>query len=145
MRDEVKEYLRRLRKDFEKHQGLKNYAEENGNEAGHRFWNLLREDLMRLKPDSLVDYLDNPSSRLAEIKNGDNCFVTDLLDKYKIKDLDDEVKRYWQEALIIFCLEKDVAWKVNKMKTRKATEPRAKGMATEEKNRLKKILQVWGV
>lgn len=87
--------------------GLRKYLKKNRKTGAHRFWNLLRSDLMRRSPDMITDYL-RTNSKLTEA----GTFGDDLARKYFDGKIEEE-QRANQKELIRACLEMDAAWRLS--------------------------------
>ncbi len=119
------------------HAGIRNYYKDKKAKGSRAFWNQFRIELMRRSPDELKDFLESQceatgnDSRLAEVEG----LSKKLLDH--LPDNQDE-RRLSQEALILFCLAKDAAWRLKQLKT---DDPAVK----KQKNALHKALSIWEV
>jgi hypothetical protein len=83
---------------------------------------------MRQTPESLSGYLGSDSLRLAEAGN----LAAVLRENYDRLD-NDKDRQAWLEALIFFCVEMDAAVKL-----------RSAGIDSDEKEKLRRLLDVWG-
>ena len=94
----------------ETHEGLAAYKKANGETAAHRFWNLLRSDLMRCSPGKVAEYLRNTDSKLADA----GSFGDELASRYFDGEEEGD-QRIHQEVLIYACLEMDAAWRLSRL------------------------------
>lgn len=106
----TEETLKELKNFFlnEWNKSFRTYRTENRDESFHRFWNLLRADLMRMKPDDVAEYLKKENTKLSEMDN----FGTKIAEKYFSDGERPENLRCNQEALIYACIEMDAALKL---------------------------------
>jgi len=118
--------------------GIKDFHRESGAKGSRAFWNQLKVELMRLSPDELPGFLQRHSdpqaanpSRLAEVK-GLAVKILEYLPR------DHEARRLEQEALIHFCLEKEAAWRLDRI-------PENGQEIRDRKKTLKKALALWEV
>ena len=114
MTGKTEETLKKLENFFlnECNKLFKTYRTENNDKSFHRFWNLLRADLMRMKPDDVAKYLKKENTKLSEM--GD--FGTKIAEKHFSDGEDPENLRCNQEALIYACIEMDAALKLKESK-----------------------------
>ena len=89
---------------------LQHYSQKNPQTARHRFWHLLRSDLMRRRPEEVYTYLTDNELKFAET----GAFGGDLAEKFFSPEKEPKELRDCQEALIYACLEMDAAWKLKK-------------------------------
>ena len=120
MTGKTEETLKELKNFFldECDTSFSTYRTENNDESFHRFWNLLRADLMRMKPDDVAEYLKKENTKLSEMDN----FGRKIAENYFSDGEKPENLRCNQEALIYACIEMDAALKLNKSRYNNKSE-----------------------
>lgn len=110
MTGKTEETLKELKNFFldECDTSFSTYRTKNNDESFHRFWNLIRADLMRMKPDDVAEYLKKENTKLSEMDN----FGTKIAEKYFSDGEGPKNLRCNQEALIYACIEMDAALKL---------------------------------
>lgn len=83
-------------------------GETKKNVSQRRFWNLFRSDLMRRDADTIFNYLENRENR---IQTDYQELAETITAEFKKRDKKED-KTGLLEALILFCLEKDAAFKL---------------------------------
>lgn len=108
--------------DFYRAPGFAAYNKKYGMRGTQRFWKLFREDLMRVQPENLLSFLRDENSKLAECREtGDEeepTVTQNLVKEHNLETASMEELLQWQEALILFCLEQDAAWKLHTMQNK---------------------------